>query len=61
MYDLTEFDFWSDFNTIWFLDTSYATALPDEYLEWFNLEKVDMGEYGIEHNIFEIYKLTRKN
>ena len=47
-------------DTIWLLDTIYWPAPTDEYLAAHGWKRTFMGNYGIEHNDFKIYEITRK-
>lgn len=55
-----EFDFSQDFHTIWFLQTQWQPEISQEVLDANGLQMEDMGTYGIEHNEFHIYKITRE-
>lgn len=65
-WDDTEKILWTDvdledheYETIWLLDTIYWPTPTDEYLAGFGWKKTFMGNYGIEHNNFKIYEITR--
>jgi len=45
--------------TIWLLDTIYWPTPTDAYLAEHGWRKTFMGNYGIEHNDFKIYAVTR--
>lgn len=47
------------YETIWLLDTIYWPYPTEEYLAGFGWQKEFMGNYGIEHNDFKIFKITR--
>lgn len=47
------------YRTIWLLDTIYWPTPTDEYLAQHGWQRTYMGNYGIEHNDFKIYKITR--
>lgn len=47
------------YHTIWLLDTIYWPTPTDEYLAQHGWQRTYMGNYGIEHNDFKIYKITR--
>ena len=49
----------ADYRTIWLLDTIYWPTPTDEYLAEHGWQRTYMGNYGIEHNDFKIYKITR--
>ena len=49
----------NDYDSIWLLDTIYWPTPTDEYLAGFGWQKTFMGNYGIEHNDFKIYEITR--
>lgn len=64
--DDTEKVLWMDidlennaYDTIWLLDTIYWPTPTDEYLAGYGWQKTYMGNYGIEHNDFKIYKIER--
>ncbi len=57
---LEEMDFNCDFNTIWYFDTFNYYYFDDAILETYQLNKEFMGDFGIEHNEFKVYKITRK-
>lgn len=46
-------------DTIWLLDTIYWPTPTDEYLAEHGWKRTFMGNYGIEHNDFKIYEITR--
>ena len=46
-------------DTIWLLDTIYWPTPTDDYLAEHGWQRTFMGNYGIEHNDFKIYKITR--
>lgn len=48
------------YDTIWLLDTIYWPTPTDAYLAEHGWQKQFMGNYGIEHNDFKIYKITRR-
>ena len=49
----------NDYDTIWLLDTIYWPTPTDPYLAEHGWQKEFMGNYGIEHNDFKIYKIER--
>lgn len=48
-----------DYDTIWLLDTIYWPTPTDEYLAQHGWQRTFRGNYGIEHNDFKIYEITR--
>ncbi|MEG1848622.1 MAG: glycosyltransferase family 39 protein [Lachnospiraceae bacterium] len=57
---IEDFDFGREYDTIWFLDSHNYPNLPEDALTKYHLKQEFMGMYGIEHNEFEIYKITRQ-
>ncbi len=57
---LLEYDFALPHGTIWFMNTRYETQLHPKVLEAYGLEMEYVGQYGIEHNVFDLYKLYSK-
>lgn len=55
-----DMDFGGDYDTIWYLNTYNFTYLSGAVLEEYGLQQEYMGNYGIEHDEFEIYRITRK-
>lgn len=55
-----EFDFSQDFNTVYFLHTTWEPEIPQETIDTYGLVVEDMGIYGIEHNEFNIYKVYKR-
>lgn len=55
-----DMDFGGDYDTIWYLNTYNCTYLPGTTLEEHGLVQEYMGNYGIEHDEFEIYRISRK-
>ncbi|WWR15483.1 glycosyltransferase family 39 protein [Lachnospiraceae bacterium JLR.KK008] len=49
----------ADYDTIWLLDTIYWPTPTDDYLAQYGWQRTFMGNYGIEHNDFKIYGITR--
>lgn len=49
-----------EYETIWLLDTIYWPYPTEEYLAEKGWQKEFMGNYGIEHNDFKIFRITRK-
>ncbi len=47
------------YETIWLLDTIYWPTPTDAYLAEHGWQRQFMGNYGIEHNDFKIYAITR--
>lgn len=48
-----------DFDEIWFLDTDFEwDFVPDQILPY-NLQIEYVGHYGIEHNEFDLYRVTK--
>ncbi len=47
------------YETIWLLDTIYWPTPTDAYLAEHGWQRQFMGNYGIEHNDFKIYAVTR--
>lgn len=65
-WDDTEKVLWQDidldtapYDTIWLLDTIYWPTPTDAYLAEHGWKRTFMGNYGIEHNDFKIYEITR--
>ncbi len=48
------------YETIWFLDTIYFPYMTDEQLAEHGWKRTYMGNYGIEHNDFKIWKVERQ-
>ncbi len=57
---LGEMDFSRDFHTIWYFDTFNYLPFDDTILDTYQLNKELVGDLGIEHNEFKVYKITRK-
>lgn len=53
------FDFSQDFDTVWFLHSEWMPEVDAANLEANGLKMELIGHYGIEHNEFDIYKITR--
>ncbi len=49
----------AEYDNIWLLDTIYWPTPTDEYLAEHGFRKTFMGNYGIEHNDFKIFQITR--
>ena len=54
-------DLSGDYDNIWLLDTQYNPDFSKEELEEYGWTQSFMGNYGIEHDEFKIYRLTKKN
>lgn len=50
----------ASYDTIWLLDTIYWPYPTDEYLAEHGWKRQFMGNYGIEHNDFKIWAITRQ-
>lgn len=57
---IADMDFAADYDTIWFFDSYNYPELSEDILKTNHLTKEFMGMYGIEHNEFELYKITRQ-
>ncbi|MDD3661418.1 MAG: hypothetical protein PHT89_11960, partial [Lachnospiraceae bacterium] len=57
---LGDMDFNREFQTIWYFDTFNYLYFDDAILNTYQLNKEFIGDYGIEHNEFKVYKITRK-
>lgn len=57
MHYVEDFDFSSDFETVWFFDTHNLWQIPQEALDNNGLTIEFMGLFGIEHNEFDLYKV----
>ena len=57
---MEDFDFSQEFDNVWFLQTDLLPGLEEGLLEENGLVSEDMGRYGIEHNEFEIRRITRE-
>ncbi|MDR0220323.1 MAG: hypothetical protein LBI54_02835, partial [Lachnospiraceae bacterium] len=54
-----DFDFFRDFRVVWFIDTKYQPDIGQKITEnGLHMEPV-RGNFGIEHNQFDIYKIYR--
>jgi hypothetical protein len=57
---LDNFDFNSDYNTIWFFDSCNDAGVSNEMLEEYNLTEEYIASLGIEQNDFILYKISHK-
>ena len=56
---MRDVDLSQDFDEIWFLDTDFEwDFVPDQILPY-NLQIEYVGHYGIEHNEFDLYRVTK--
>ena len=58
---IEDVDLSGDYDNIWLLDTQYNPDFSKEELEEYGWTQSFMGNYGIEHDEFKIYRLTKKN
>jgi len=56
---LGDMDFSRDFTTAWYLDTYNHLYLDDSILTQNCLRKDFIGDFGIEHDEFKLYKITK--
>lgn len=49
----------TEYENIWLLDTIYWPTPTEEYLAEHGFQKTFMGNFGIEHNDFKIFRITR--
>lgn len=54
-----DMDFAGDYGTVWYMNTYNCTYLPGTVLEEYGLTQEYMGNYGIEHDEFEIYRIAK--
>lgn len=55
-----DMDFAGDYDTLWYMNTYNCTYLSGAVLEEYGLTQEYMGNYGIEHDEFEIYRITKE-
>ena len=59
LFYVRDVDLSQDFDEIWFLDTDFEwDFVPDQILPY-NLQIEYVGHYGIEHNEFDLYRVTK--
>lgn len=59
LFYVRDVDLSRDFDEIWFLDTDFEwDFVPDQILPY-NLQIEYVGHYGIEHNEFDLYRVTK--
>lgn len=59
LFYVRDVDLSQDFDTIWFLDTLYEwDFVPDQIIPY-DLQIEYQGHFGIEHNEFDLYKVTK--
>lgn len=59
LFYVREVDLDQDFDAIWFIDTAYEWEfVPDQILPY-DLQIEYQGHFGIEHNEFDLYKVTK--
>lgn len=59
LFYVRDVDLSQDFDTIWFLNTAYEWEfVPDQILPY-DLQIEYQGHFGIEHNEFDLYKVTK--
>lgn len=54
-----DFDFSSNYNAVWYLNTAIEPQIPQEILDANGLTMDAIGIYGIEHNAFNVYMIYR--
>lgn len=59
LFYVRDVDLSQDFDTIWFIDTQYEWEFVPEQIEPYDLQIEYQGHYGIEHNEFDLYKVTK--
>ena len=57
---LGDMDFAREFETVWYMDTYNQHYFDDKLLENYQLKKEFVGNYGIEHDEFKLYKITKR-
>lgn len=54
-----EFDSSKEFNVIWYLETPNCGEFPQSWLDSMGLKMEYRGEFGVEHNLFNLYMVYR--
>lgn len=57
---IEDVDLSRDYENIWLLDTHYNPEFPKEELERYGWHQYFIGNYGIEHDEFKIYRITKE-
>ena len=56
---LADMDWAAEFETVWFLDTSYNPDISEETISEYGLDIHFVGNYSIEHNQFALYQIRK--
>ena len=59
LFYVRDVDLSQDFDAIWFLDTAYEWEFVPDQIIPYNLQIEYQGHFGIEHNEFDLYKVTK--
>lgn len=56
---IEDVDLSGDYDNIWLLDTHYNPDFSEEELKQYGWQKTFVGNYGIEHDEFKIYRISK--
>ncbi len=59
LFYVRDVDLEQDFDAIWFLDTAYEWEFVPDQIIPYDLQIEYQGHFGIEHNEFDLYKVTK--
>ena len=59
LFYVRDVDLTQDFDTIWFIDTYNQWDFIPNQIEIYDLQIIYQGHFGIEHNEFDLYKVTK--